>query len=376
MNYLDAVILTGLDIINGERTQSSIYHLLKGKKTSQTIQDAQLYGISPLFKLYRNMKRPYYDQRITGLTKEGLIHELDNLKYGLTAQGKVQLSEFFQHHPFPLFLNGWKYHEMTYVFWNRLTLIVQTVSNLVYKEHQFIPVNREIPVQQWVKKVINQNRDSLQDYTQQLNRELVAIFDRQDFPDSPEIIVQQLSGYKMIGKTSRQLADQFKCGPDEIYTRFINEIHFMFSLIENDKGNFPVIAEMMNVNPESIPFTRSTAETYQYISKDFSIDRIASIRRLKRSTIEDHILEIALLDKSFSISSFVPDTMLKMIEDVSENSNRLKTIKDQIPEAEYFQIRLVLAKAERGERIWKNYLKKNLGIAHSVQDKKKLYRPS
>lgn len=376
MNYLDAVILTGLDIVNGERTQSSIYHLLKGKKTSQTIQDAQLYGISPLFQLYRNMKRPYYEQRITGLTNEGYIYEMDNLKYGLTAEGKDQLNKFFQRHPFPFFLNGWKYHEMTSVFWNRLTLIIQTVSNLIYKEHQFIPVNREIPVQQWVKKVINQNRSSLQDYTQQLNLELVTIFDRQDFPDSPEIIVQQLSGFNMIGKTSRQLSDQFKCGPDEIYTRFINEIHFMFSLIENDKSNFPVLAEMMNVNPESIPFTKSTAETYQYISRGFSIDRIASIRRLKRSTIEDHILEIALLDKSFSISSYVPDAMFKKIVDVSENSNRLKPIKDQIPEAEYFQIRLVLAKAERGERVWKNYLKKNLGIAHSVQDKKKLYRPS
>ncbi|WP_404403570.1 helix-turn-helix domain-containing protein [Jeotgalibacillus malaysiensis] len=372
MNYLDAIVLAGLDIINGERTQSSIYHLLKGKKTSQTIQDAQLYGISPLFQLYRSMKRSYYDQRIEFLKHHGMIDEQEELKFRLTAKGRIELAEFFSVHPFPVYLNGWKYHQVTHLFWKRLTLSVQTGSNLIYSQHQFIPVTRDFYVQQWVKKMISENRNRLKDYTSQLNKELTVLFERDDFPDSPDLIVQQLSGYNQIGQTNRQLADQLNCGPDEIFTRFINELHYMFRVIDDDKTCFPLLSEMMDTQEiKSIPFTRSTEETYQYVKRNLSIDQIASVRRLKRSTIEDHILEIALLDQQFSIHSFVTEQLAEEIRTFKGRSNRLKYIKEHVPEADYFQIRLVLAKAERGELIWKNYLKKSLGITHSEQDKKR-----
>ncbi|MDZ5712040.1 helix-turn-helix domain-containing protein [Jeotgalibacillus haloalkalitolerans] len=377
MNYLDAIVLTGLDIVNGERTQSSIYHLLKGKKTSQTIQDAQLYGISPLFQLYRSMKRSYYDQRIACYSSEGLVAEHEDLKYRLTSKGRNELTEFFSEHPYPLYLNGWKYHDITLIFWRRLTLLIQTASNLIHHHVQFIPVNRDLHIQQWVKHTINHNRHRLKDFTGELYRELTDLLEMNDFPDSPEIIVQQLSGYRQVGYTNRQLADQFNCGADEIYTRFINALHFLFSVVENDHSRFPVLSECMNLNkPETIPFTKSTEETYKYVLKNVPIDQIATIRHLKRSTIEDHILEIALLDKHFSIDSYVTETLINKIKELHGKSNRLKYIKDQLPEADYFQIRLVLAKAERGEQVWKRYLKNNLDIPHSVQDRKKSFRPS
>lgn len=372
MNYLDAIVLTGLDIINGERTQSSIYHLLKGKKTSQTIQDAQLYGISPLFQLYRSMKRSYYNQRIEFLKHNGMVDEQEELKFRLTAKGRKELAEFFTIHPFPVYLNGWKYHQITHLFWKRLTLTVQTGSNLIYSQHQFIPVTRDFYVQQWVKKLISKNRDQLNDYTLQLNRELTVLFERDDFPDSPDLIVQQLSGYNQIGQTNFQLADQFNCGQDEILTRWINVLHYIFTVIEGDKTCFPLLSEMMETQElKSIPFTKSTEETYQYVKRNLSIDQIASVRRLKRSTIEDHILEIALLDQHFPILSFITEQLAEEIRTFQGKSNRLKYIKEHVPEADYFQIRLVLAKAERGELRWKNYLKKSLGMTSSEQDKKR-----
>ncbi|TFE03113.1 helix-turn-helix domain-containing protein [Jeotgalibacillus salarius] len=373
MNYFDSNALVGLDLINGERTQSSIYHLLKGKKTSQTIQDAQLFGISPLFQTYPSLSREIYDHKINHLEKSGLIKEIEQSKYIVTQKGKEQLIRFFSEKQFMFFLNGWKYHEITLLFWNRLTLMVQTTSNLIHQEFQFLPINRDVQSQNWVRHKIREYGKDLSNYASELHKELTNLLS-DNYPDTPELIVQKLSGYGMIGLTNRQLAEKMNCEIDEIHMRFVNGLHFIFAIIEKNRDHYPLLFNMMELQVEkAIPYTKSTLETKKYLSKNFSIDRISAIRNLKRSTIEDHVLEVALLDKNFEIDPYVPKETAERINAVQSGSNRLKYIKDAVPEAEYFQIRLVLAKTERDGLAWKNYLQKNLGIVHSEQDKKKLY---
>ena len=50
LTFLQTIILFCLQKINGERTIYSIYHLLKGKKSSQTIQDTHLFHLQSLFQ--------------------------------------------------------------------------------------------------------------------------------------------------------------------------------------------------------------------------------------------------------------------------------------------------------------------------------------
>ena len=57
LTFLQTMILFCLQKINGERTIYSIYHLLKGKKSSQTIQDTHLFHLQPLFQTYTNLSR-------------------------------------------------------------------------------------------------------------------------------------------------------------------------------------------------------------------------------------------------------------------------------------------------------------------------------
>ncbi|MEA7385895.1 helix-turn-helix domain-containing protein, partial [Salmonella enterica subsp. enterica serovar Virginia] len=63
------------------------------------------------------------------------------------------------------------------------------------------------------------------------------------------------------------------------------------------------------------------------------------------STIEDHIAEIAMNVQTFPIEQFVPNEIRLAIEAVVSEvgSKKLRPIKEKIPEASYFQIRLVLA---------------------------------
>ncbi|KIL48963.1 hypothetical protein KP77_21740 [Jeotgalibacillus alimentarius] len=367
MNYLDAMMMVGLDIINGERTQSSIYHLLKGKKTSQTIQDAQLFGVSPQFQIYPALSRKNYDQRLSGLLQKDFLAEQRDGIIVVTASGKKALSDFFEVRPVPYDLNGWKYQKSAPVFWHRLTLMIQTASNLIHDRQRFLPVSRDIHIQNWVRHHVKQSNRALLDYTQQIHKELMEVLTLTNFPDTPELVVQKLSGFDMIGLTNQQIAERLGCDAADVYLRFLNSLHFMVAAVEKRTGDYPVLSEMMMLeNTGNTLLTKSTAETFTYLSKQYSIEQIAALRNLKKSTIEDHVLEIALLDPDFDMNLYVQDELIKEIRSAGEDSKRLRFIKDSVPEADYFQIRLVLATSERDGMSWRNYFMRNLGIHHSV----------
>ncbi|WP_182916973.1 helix-turn-helix domain-containing protein [Bacillus sp. PK3_68] len=77
-----------------------------------------------------------------------------------------------------------------------------------------------------------------------------------------------------------------------------------------------------------------------------SIEEISTHRRLKQSTVEDHVVELAFNYPGFSIRPFVDKaTEEQVLKAAAVLSNkRIKPIKERLPDVSYFQIRLVLAK--------------------------------
>jgi uncharacterized protein YpbB len=98
--------------------------------------------------------------------------------------------------------------------------------------------------------------------------------------------------------------------------------------------------------------TLSSRKTWELLNQDFSLEEIASIRHLKISTIEDHLVEFALNIEEFSIHSYVEEETQQKILEISrqEATRQLKVIRNFLKETSYFQIRLVLAKY--GDRQW------------------------
>jgi uncharacterized protein YpbB len=82
------------------------------------------------------------------------------------------------------------------------------------------------------------------------------------------------------------------------------------------------------------------------------VEQISRIRNLKRSTIEDHIVEIALHIKNFDLAAYVPkDKEKRILEAAKETSaKKLKLIREYAEDASYFEIRLVLAR--NGDQKW------------------------
>jgi uncharacterized protein YpbB len=344
ITYLDAIILHLLNKLNGERTVYAIYHLLHGKRSSQTIQDAHLYQLTPFFYSYPFITRSELEKIVEALLEKGMAAEVAETKVILTEKGYSALTLKLAAEPLPTKLNGWKYHQVTDLFWERLTLLTQVSSNLIHKERHFIPVRNKKELLEWVKHYISQQEADRYQLAENLYRELE---DALDGPfTKPELLVIRLSGYKKIGMTPVQAAECSGLDPARYHFEFLNTMHAMLDKITDKTIRFPLLSGLIKQADQEVPLTQSTKRTYKLLKKGYTIEQISAARNLKESTVEDHIVEIVLSIKDFKIDPYVlPEKQKRIIESVKRiSAKRLKQIREQVQDASYFEIRLVLAK--------------------------------
>ena len=298
--YLQTVIVYCLLQIKGERSIYSIFHIINGKKSSQSIQDAHLFQIAPFFQSYHFVNREVFDQNITQLLTNKWIRKTKEHHYLVTEIGKVTLEMQIIEKPFPVYLNGLTYQSMTETFWARLSLLVQVSSNLVHKQSQYIPIQRKDEIQLWLKNALLDLPTSRNELARQLFSELTTLFD-QDHSLDPSPVIMRLTGYNHIGLTPQQAALSLGQEYTLYHLRFLNVIHFMIRIIEQDSKQYPILFSVIKDLQHPFYFTSSTMKTYELLRSGLTLNQIAQIRKLKQSTIEDHVVEITFNDKRFMI---------------------------------------------------------------------------
>lgn len=351
MTFLQAVILDCLRIINEERTVYSIYHLLKGKKSSQTIQDAHLFQLDQYFKTVPQMNRIDFDQHIKYLAQAGFLsHVNESQKSNITELGKAELEKFFNVFQMLTYMNGWKYQDTAMEMWKRLTLLIQVASHLNYKDTRYQAIQRDTEVHLWIKKFLKHYKGGRIDLSKQIYNELHLIFSEK-FPENPLFIVAKLTGRGLIGLTSKQAANQMNIEYTEFHYRFLNCLHFIIEQVMNECAAYPILHAIISDIFQPVPYTKSTLRTYELLQQNMTIEEVAKVRKLRKSTIEDHIIEIALTDQQFSIDNLIDKKRIKEITEAATllGIKKLKPIRDHINHVSYFQIRLVLARL--GEKI-------------------------
>lgn len=353
-NYLQAIILYAIKKFQGERSIFAIYHMLQGKKSSQTIQDAHLFGLTNIFGTVPRFTREQLTQNIRLFIELNLIDSTGKEDvYMISEQGRRALTAYFTKCPLPTSLNGWKYQSITPVFWRRLNLLIQTISHIVHNQRPFYPIQQNQQVQEFVKGFLYNNRQNRELIAQHLYDELVALLELQSELNR-DFFVLKITGVNRIGLTFEQIGKRKKV--DEWYVQFVflDSLHQMLTEI-SAVNDYPLLASLINdgKNGGNSHMTQSTQATLHYIQAGKTIPEIAEIRRLKGNTIEDHLVEIVLSDKSFSIRDYVSNedenkiiTVIKQL-----NTRKLKAIKEAVDndQISFFQIRLVLAKiGDRG----------------------------
>lgn len=350
MSYLEMLVLYCLEKLNGERTLYSIYHLLKGKKSSQTIQDAHLYKLTRFFRIFEPVTRESVEAIIQkGLANNWLLSVGEHC-YRLTETGSEILKKNLVETPFPNYLNGWKYHSVSLLFWERFSLLVQVISNLNFEEAHYTPIQKNKQAQIWLKAFLKKNKIPKESLGKRLYVELLeCLKDTQNI--DPSILVYRLTGHHTIGLTPIQIAEILKMDVIKYHVEFQNILHYLIREIMINPYQYEILHSVIVDSKENSTLTHSSKMTFEFIQKGLSIQEIAMQRRLKRSTIEDHIVEIALNIDGFSIDPYIDSNVQVKILEAAEKTEtkQLKRIKSYVNEANYFEIRLVLAKYGGGE---------------------------
>lgn len=342
-NYLAIIVLYAIQQFRGERSIYAIYHMLQGKKSSQTIQDAHLFRLTTIFGTIPQITRPQLDSIIqTLVTYKWIQYEKADM-FIITQIGESQLAT---HDPVPAQLNGWKYQNRTHVFWERLNLLIQTLSHMINKQPRFYPIQRNPKIQQAIKQFLQKHKQNRELLAAQIYEEIVELLEEQT-DIHQEIFVRKLTGNNRIGETFEQLAVALE--QDEWYVRllFLESIHRMLAEIERQPRQYGLVAALMGDVDDS-RLTQSTRMTLHYLQEGRSLSEIAVIRQLKVNTIEDHIVELVLANRQFPIDDYVSIVIEKnIIEAITKlQTKQLKVIKQELADEDihFFQIRLVLAK--------------------------------
>ncbi|MCF6137612.1 helix-turn-helix domain-containing protein [Pseudalkalibacillus berkeleyi] len=346
MDYRDMIFLYGIKQINGERTISGLFHLLSGKKSSQTVQDGKLFHLSHLFGTFQGYKYASFNEKILQYEQKSWVNIEDHQYAKLTPVGFDLLKDKMEMTPIPVGIDGWRYGDISTIFWRRFTLFIQTLSHLLAGDKGFYPIQNEPEVLMWVRKHFPKTPRARYIIAKQIHTELSSLLKRLEFTNKEsDMIVLSLSRYQRVGKTIQQIAEMYEMDSVECQFHYQAAIHQMMNELIKDKQSYlyRFIADIYQDNT----LTESTRKTFDLISSGYTIEEVAKVRNLKASTIEDHIVELSIHVKGFQITPYINLQDQRRIIDISTQlqTRKLKDIKTALNDAtSYFQIRLTLAK--------------------------------
>ncbi|GAE25681.1 hypothetical protein JCM9140_1688 [Halalkalibacter wakoensis JCM 9140] len=331
--------------IHSERSIYGILHLLNGKKSAQTIQDGSFFGILTYFGLFPKMARADIEEDVRLLIEKGIVSWIGEDRIKTTSTGIDQLKEFEEKNLYLSDLRGWEYHSIYDQVWLRLSLFIQVIVNLAQKNTRFYPITQQRNIQHWVKQHLPSGQVNILNTHKQLYTELEQFLSTcQDLQAS--IFVDQLSGIKKVGLTKEQIATRYNLDLEAVHVIHVATLHRLIYFVEQNE-EFSCLPSFLKGLKQSISLTESARETLFLLEQGYSIEEISHKRKLKRNTIEDHIVEIAIQHPTFSIRPFVTEVLEEEIIHISNTlqTSRLRTLKEHMSDnINYFMIRLVLAR--------------------------------
>lgn len=328
---------------NKERTISAAYHLLRGKRSGQTIQDVGIFKLYDFFGLLPKLSRQSFDAEVAKLVAEGLIHIQDDGYYVLTEKACEQIS----HLP-NISFDGWHYRGNEHIFFARLTLVVQSLSYHKEGEMSFSPVVKEESTQKWVKSFLRAMHYQSGLLQQQLFEEIKLSLEQAQLTEQAcTLIIYRLSGVGVPGWTWQQLAHVQGVEPVDVQLQFIEGLHNWLHTIDETSA-YPLLQKMAEDVRVVVMLTGSANQTAQLFRQGYSIEQIAFMRGLKLSTIEDHLVELAMNDPKFPIEQFVSKEDICLVSEKIQQlrTRKLKNLHEAIAHLSYFQLRLIIAKGE------------------------------
>ncbi len=325
MDRLDEYLLLMVHTYGRARKVPFLYAIATGKRTGQAVTDTHLFRAKNYFGLVPFLKEDVFLLRLRGLEEAGFIRLDESVAVPLK---KFSLPTYFTENNW----NGFFMQDLPHRFFEHLLLAVQVVSNKHHQNKHYLPIIRNKETQIWVKQWLHRHQND-EELTEMLFLELKKWF------DMPEITYQDLyvgrfSGGERIGETAMQICERLEMPLWDGYFEWLRGLH----MLHEKREEFPLLSEFMW--PNQALLTKSGFLTYELFRDGQTFGQIMQRRRLKKSTIEDHFVEIQATFPELVVP-FRPESEV-LLELSQHTFLTLKEMKEFMPNLSYFELRLAV----------------------------------
>ncbi|MFK4565649.1 helix-turn-helix domain-containing protein [Enterococcus sp. UD-01] len=321
---------------------STLYHLLKGKRTSSVLLYGFLYNNLNFFQLCPDLAQRQFDACIEELCREHLLEQDTQGHAVITDKGQKKFRQQMTFYPW---LNNYLYGKTDENCWRLLQFSVQVVSHLSYADKNYSPLELSPFYQQQLKQAIR--AFSKKELISACRYEWFTLFSLLSAEEA-DFLARQFSGYQFIGRTSFQVQSY----QEDKFQAFLHRkaiLHHLLYLIaerEDIKVLKCIIAPLLKQNEN-----QSMNETKRYLNQQFSVAQIAEQRKIKKSTVQDHLIELALTT-DFPFQQFISAETCRLLGHLSApyQNWQYRSLKEQAPALDYFEFRLYQISKIKEER--------------------------
>ncbi|MGX7029943.1 helix-turn-helix domain-containing protein [Vagococcus zengguangii] len=325
---------------------STLYQLLKGKRTISIISYGFLYDVLRYFAIFSRLPDYQYQEIIDRLLRSQCLLERDG-KVMITTKGKkhlndCQLSISFEH------LNSFKHYRHDESFKNLLLFIIQVTSELSYDNNEYVPIElngyQQMLVKRWLaSQLADISKKELVDQLANELSEVSRFFNDDEIKGS--LLFGQMSGHEWTGYTLSQLSAELGISSIEAVLRDRELMHHLIDLLDTNPDQIPLLKTIFQLVAR-YPYNQSAHQSYELFKKTCDFQYVMNQRRIKQSTLEEHLLEFAIIDEKFPYDFFLHPELLQVFIHLNELfpnekewSFKVIETNSQVP-VTYFEMRL------------------------------------
>lgn len=261
-------------------------NILNGKKTVSNLFWGLQYGLLPELGILHGQKVDVTETTINTLRDDGLVVSDETGSIKLTQAGATYQQRLNQLVP-PLTGEVTQSLNVSQ-FKNRLLLAGQVTSEYSYRNSKYYPLGISLfdsfVVKKWFQTAKTQLPEAL---LTPLNSYLSGLETKW-----ADIFTRGLVGHQIGGQTYQQLGLELQVDPQiielatlHLYANFAN-----YLVSQSQRALLPLVADLLGVN-----WTSSAQQTFQlFINQPVTVEQIAQQRRVKVSTVREHLLESAI----------------------------------------------------------------------------------
>ncbi|MHA8137925.1 RecQ family ATP-dependent DNA helicase [Lactobacillaceae bacterium Scapto_B20] len=307
------------------RRIKTIENVLAKKKTSSTLLFGMFYDILGFYGLINGIDANRTKKNLDSLIKANLVSAVgpkNRPQYLLTAAGADWIHNLVTQIKLPIDVS----HNVDYdllQFRRQFLFAVQAVSEFSYQNANYSPIFNDLDAQIQCKQWFHKYKDT--DLKHQFASLLTAFLtSRTD--ESAQLFAKGLNGHRVTGLTDAQRANEFKLNQALMSMFDLSLFNDLITFLLAHRNQYPAACGLVDAAKRSLISYPALLTYHAYLRQTkLDLNLLAKRRKLKVSTIKDHLFEVAILlpPGSVKLTQFVSESTIEKInhfypQDVNE----------------------------------------------------------